>query len=349
MMGESPLSYGFGVRSVLAGKEDAGLISPGIADLFGGGDIVYGNLEAPISEKSEKNGWESGFFRADPGVMKILKNSRFNVLSLANNHIMEHGAQSFRRTEEILEKNGIVPVGIRNETRIIRKKQHTIAFSAYSFIEDFAPDSLYNKISSPAQIFEDIRQVRPRADIVVVGIHWGSEFVPLPSPDQVRLGRELIDAGADIILGCHPHVLQGYEVYRGRPIIYSMGNFIFDFSYLPETTKTVITKIEIDDNLNMVPSFIPVIIDRKNLSLTIAIGDEKMQIASSMDAVRNLLLNRSVEEYAQEIGDYAFHESGSRRSAKQCMKVHFVKNLYRYPPGLSMTIIKKFLAKKARS
>jgi poly-gamma-glutamate synthesis protein (capsule biosynthesis protein) len=209
MLGEQPLCYNFGVKSVIK-SEGANYLFNDVKDIFKNGDIVFGNLEAPISNHTDKKGFEANFFRAEPNVIEGLKNANFNVLSVANNHIMEHGERAFLSALSLLKENNISPVGVANKAEILEIDGFKIAIMAYSFIDDFISNPFYNKVGSGEKILEDIKNIRNSVDLVILSLHWGYEYIPFPSPEQVEIGRKLIDCGADVILGHHAHVIQGY-------------------------------------------------------------------------------------------------------------------------------------------
>ncbi len=158
MLGEQELCYNFGVKSIIK-KKGVDYLFRNVEGIFKSGDIVFGNLEAPISNYTDKKGFEANFFRADPNVIEGLKNANFNVLSVANNHISEHGENAFQSTVNYLKNNNIIPVGVTNETEILEIKNFNIAVIAYSFIEDYySYNSLYNKVNSGKKILEDIKK-----------------------------------------------------------------------------------------------------------------------------------------------------------------------------------------------
>jgi poly-gamma-glutamate synthesis protein (capsule biosynthesis protein) len=345
MLGEQDLCYNFGVKSVSENKGVVHLFKDVRANLKNG-DIVFGNLEAPISNYTAKTGFEANFFRAEPDAIEGLKNANFNVLSVANNHIMEHGEEAFLSTVSSLKENNITPVGVANRTEILEVNGYKIAILAYSFIDDFIAKSLYNKINSEGKILEDIMTIKKSVDLVIVSLHWGYEYVLFPSPEQVEIGRRLIDYGTDIILGHHAHVIQGYEIYKGRPIIYGLGNFIFDDTYIKSTRKSMIAKIRVDMTTKDIKiDFIPVICDPKDYYPKIAEGPDKNDILNLVSAVRAKLENKSLVEYRSEMGDYPALANKYKRTAKMDMKKQFIKNLYRFPPRLSIGIVKDYLQK----
>ena len=344
MLGEQPLCYNFGVKSVIKNK-GVDYLFKDVKDTFKNGDIVFGNLEAPISNKTNNKGFEAIFFRAEPNVIEGLKNANFNVLSVANNHIMEHGESAFLSTVNSLEENNITPVGVVNKTEILQVNDLKVAIMAYSFIDDFIANSLYNKISSERKILADIKNIKDSADLVIVSLHWGDEYIPFPSPEQVEIGRKLIDCGADIILGGHPHVLQSYEIYKKKPIVYSLGNFIFDHTYIKSTRMGIIAKIvvEMDKHINI--DVIPIICNSKEYYPKIASEKDRDEIQNLISEIRNKIENKSLSAYSSEEGDYPTLANTYKKTAKREMEMQFLKNLYRYPPNLSISILNSYLQK----
>jgi poly-gamma-glutamate synthesis protein (capsule biosynthesis protein) len=240
-------------------------------------------------------------------------------------------------------------VGVANKTEILEIDGYKIAILAYSFIDDFIDKSLYNKINSERKIFGDIKSIRDSVDLVILSLHWGYEYVPFPSPEQIEIGRRLIDYGADIILGGHPHVLQSYEIYKKNPIVYSLGNFIFDHTYIKSTRKSVIAKIKVDMNTKDIDiDFIPVICDSKEYYPKIADEKDGDEILSNISEIRDKIENKFLSDYRSVVGDYLTLANKYKRGAKREMKIQFIKNLYRYPPNLSINIVKSYLQKGFR-
>jgi gamma-polyglutamate biosynthesis protein CapA len=346
MLGNQDLCYDFGVTRVIEEK-GVDFLFDGVRNILENGDIVFGNLEASLSSITNKSGFDAKLFRCDPAVVFGIKNSYINVLSVANNHIMQHGEEAYFSTINILNENKILPIGVKNEIKILKIKNFNIAIIGYSFIEDNINPCLYNKISSVETIISDISNVRDLVDLVIVSVHWGNEYINYPSPNQVRIGRELIDHGADLILGHHSHVLQGYEIYEGKPIIYGLGNFIFDDTYIKGTEKTVISQILVnmhtrDINVN----FIPIISDTKKYFVSVADSDTRKEIFQIISSVRSSIENNSISEYSSYIKDYTLLSQKCHNKAKIWMRVHFMKNIYKYPLNLLINIIGQHIKKK---
>jgi len=346
MLGEQPLCNNFGVSSVIK-RRGPDYLFDNVRSSFNDGDIVFGNLECSIMSEDSANGQEPNFFCAELDVVEGLKNAKFNVLSVANNHIMENKDILFQNTVQLLRNNNMHPVGIANEIEIIDINGYNIAFLAYSFIEDNIPNSGYNKIYSEELILQDMQRIRSDVDLIIISLHWGYEYVPYPSPDQIRIGRKLVDAGADIILGGHPHVTQSYEIYKNRPIFYSLGNFIFDHTYIPTTRESFIAEIAVDDSLDLVNvNIIPVRADEKDYQPKLVRSPQAEASIKHVDTIRSTFENRSLSDYKGSIGNYDHLYSEYKRSAKRNMRIQFVKSFYRYSPSTTFNIIKQYLGKQ---
>jgi poly-gamma-glutamate synthesis protein (capsule biosynthesis protein) len=208
-----------------------------VADLFSRGDIVFGNLEKPFSENP------SLYFShlspksiANPKGIESLVRGHFNVVSLANNHILDLGPEGLTYTIRVLEEKGIHHVGAGanlEEARkpvIIEKKGMRIGFFAYAQRSENTagerkPGAAPLDLSL---VINDVTKLRSETDILVVSLHFGLMYTDFPNEQDKTTARAIIDHGADIILGHHPHVIQGMERYREGIIYYSLGEFLFD-------------------------------------------------------------------------------------------------------------------------
>lgn len=346
MLGEQDLSNNFGVKKIIQ-ENGADFLFEEVIPLFSNGDIIFGNLECSFMDIDSKVGEKNNFLCAEPNVVNALKNAHFNVLSVANNHINGRGREPFIYTIQILKNNGILPVGIRKKYAIKTIKGYRVAILAYSFIEDNIIDVCYNKVQSEETIIVDMQKIRPISDIVIVSLHWGFEYVPYPSPDQIRIGRKLVEAGADIILGGHPHVTQSFEIYKNRPIIYSLGNFIFDQTFIPTTRESFIAEITISDSPDLMNvNIIPIIINNRDYHPQIVNSPQKDAFLKSVGTIRNAFENRSLSDYRESIGDYTLLYNKYMRPAKWSMKKQFIKNFYRYSLSTVYDIIKQYVGKK---
>jgi poly-gamma-glutamate synthesis protein (capsule biosynthesis protein) len=205
--------------------------------LLDGADIAFGNLECALS-KEAKPIPKRYSFKADPEAARGLAWAGFDVLSLANNHSLDCGRRALAETTEALRAHGLLPVGAAENAQaaaaplIMQRRGLRVAFLARTM---FYPEGVIYRedaptvaVLDPEHIEQEIRAACERADIVVVSLHWGIEYARQPQEEQRRLARRLIDAGASLVLGHHPHTPQPVERYRGGVIAYSLGNFVFD-------------------------------------------------------------------------------------------------------------------------
>lgn len=197
-------------------------------------DLVLINLETPLSDHRRAY----GVFISDPGYTKFIREAGISVVSLANNHIFDAGEIGFLDTLNNLQKEGIPYVGGGNsleEARqgtLIELKGIRLIILGYTQWCNLSHTSIAAEYPGilPLDrdiIIQDIASARERADLVFVSLHWGIENDPIVHPMQVEFAHHLIDHGADAIIGHHPHLPQGIEIYKERPIFYSLGNLIF--------------------------------------------------------------------------------------------------------------------------
>ncbi len=186
-------------------------------EVFAESDIVFANLESVLTNVEPSTGKEI-YFKGEPERVDVLQYLGMNVVSVANNHIDDYGYAGWADSVQNLIDAGIEPVGDYSNHVEPVVKDHVV-FLAYEDL--FRPITL-------AQLESDVKAADALGDILVVSFHWGAEYQHTPSARQTELAHTAIDAGADVIVGHHPHVLQGIETYNNGLILYSLGNFIFD-------------------------------------------------------------------------------------------------------------------------
>lgn len=220
-------------------------------------DIRVGNLECVIATTGTAEADKPFTFRAHPRTLPLLKR-HFDAVTLANNHSGDYGPRAFEQMLGLLERHGIGYFGggrtlaAAHRPLIIERKGLRIALLGY---DEFFPRSFEADTDKPGIAWSEDEQVRldisraravDHADLVIPVMHWGWEHEGTASPRQRQLARTMIDAGADAVIGSHPHVTQDVEQYRGKPIIYSLGNFLFDsFSDIANNTGWVL-RLELD-------------------------------------------------------------------------------------------------------
>jgi poly-gamma-glutamate capsule biosynthesis protein CapA/YwtB (metallophosphatase superfamily) len=220
-------------------------------------DIAIANLEAPVTDRGEPQGKEY-VFRIAPQALPALKASGIDVLNLANNHILDYGQVGLLDTFDYLDREGLGRVGAGRDVDeafqpvIIEKNGLKIAILGFSrVVPNLEPSwkaaaghpgvaPTYNHIP-PVQ---SITKAKQESDLVVVIAHWGVERSDTPEDYQIDLAHRYIEAGADLVVASHAHVLQGFERYKGKWIAYNLGNFIFTTNNNPLTWETVILDAE---------------------------------------------------------------------------------------------------------
>jgi poly-gamma-glutamate synthesis protein (capsule biosynthesis protein) len=239
-------------QEVAAGRDPLAPFAAILADA----DYRIGNLETPIATTGQPTASKIYNFRADPRVLAVLK-GRFDALSVANNHSGDYGPAAFLETLAHVRSIGIQTFGggrdlvEAHRPLWIEKQGLRIAVLAYNEFKprSFAAGPHWPGIawSEDSLVVADIRAARAAgADVVIPYLHWGWERETEPTERQRRLARLLIDAGADAIVGGHPHVTQGTETYRGKPIVYSLGNFVFDGFELPAAKVGWLLKLTVE-------------------------------------------------------------------------------------------------------
>jgi poly-gamma-glutamate capsule biosynthesis protein CapA/YwtB (metallophosphatase superfamily) len=200
-------------------------------------DISVGNLESPISIRGKAVENKKFTLRAGPIAARALKQAGIRVVTLANNHSMDFGPLALQDTQAALDEYGILYTGAgidldaARTPALVKVKGKTLAFLSYSLtfpLEFYASAGRSGTAPGFADFVKsDIENVRPKADLVIVSFHWGAELLTAAKDYQLELGHQAVDWGADLVLGHHPHVLQEIEIYKGRLIAYSLGNFVF--------------------------------------------------------------------------------------------------------------------------
>lgn len=203
-------------------------------------DMWIGNCECVISNSSNKQGIYKKQFRLVPQHLGTVKH--FDIYNVANNHVMQHGEKAYREMIRYFENNQIITVG-RNEkrTHVFEHQDKSVGIMAFSQRnEKYSQNPLYwyNPEYKDIEIaYKNIRNV----DFRIAYVHWGNEFIQYPYRDQKKFAHWLVDLGFDLIIGTHPHVLQGYEIYKGSHIFYSLGNFVFNMPTISSQISAIVS------------------------------------------------------------------------------------------------------------
>lgn len=230
-----------------------------IADTLRNADIAFGNLESVISDKGQNLG-SIYSFRADPKTLEGLIFAGFDVLSVANNHSLDYGMSALKDSMNRLQEAGITPIGA-GETQaeaynptIREVKGIKIGFLAYTAqgspawqATEMSPGVAWVDETNLQDITQQIALAKKQADILIVSTHFGEEYQTQPSEIQKLIAKSAVDAGADIVIGHHPHVIQPVEQYKDGWIAYSLGNFVFDQGFSPETAHGLLLEVIIQN------------------------------------------------------------------------------------------------------
>jgi AmmeMemoRadiSam system protein B len=220
--------------------------------VFRGVDLSLLNLEGPISAKDIDDDWQSGslVFNFPPETTSVLKYLNINSVSLANNHTNNAGVSGFANTKKVLDEAGIrhfgKPFGFDDDSLLRIDGGVPLSIIGIMAIDNFDSQPLLAKISAE----------KSAGRKVIIFPHWGVEYASKHSVSQERLARSWILAGADLIVGSHPHVTQDFEIIDGKPVIYSLGNFVFDQFFSQETQEGLIATGTIT-NSKITLSFLP--------------------------------------------------------------------------------------------
>jgi poly-gamma-glutamate capsule biosynthesis protein CapA/YwtB (metallophosphatase superfamily) len=264
-------------------------------------DLAIGNLETPLTDWTEqtlnkdKAAVEAGkdvILRvSSPEAAQAIAGAGIKVVGLANNHVMDFSEQGLRDTIERLRKAGVSYAGAGENLAeaegalILKIKGKRIGILSFS---DVVPKYSWAEAEHPGiatakeadRVVAAVRRTRPKVDILIMVFHWGTQFVQEPIPRQVFLAQEAQRAGADLVLGAHPHVLQGVGCIARAPVVYSAGNFVFPTMSAP-TRRTVIFEFEFSGDQPISVRLVPAVIDEHGAPQLVS-GDARLDILDEM-------------------------------------------------------------------
>ncbi len=244
-----------------------------VSSILASSEITMANLECPLSTKGSKLANKDVTFRGRTQAVVGMKNSGIDVVSLANNHALDCGPEALQDTIALLGKYGIGHSGAgMNINEALKaayieaggkKKDKKVAFLAFSYMipAGFYPTEQKAGIA-PARpktelVTKAIKEASKNADFVFCSFHWGIEYQDYPVQYQTDLAHLCIDSGADLVLGHHPHVIQGIELYKGKLIAYSLGDFVFDH-FSRKTGEAFILKCNVSQEKTLSATMVPV-------------------------------------------------------------------------------------------
>lgn len=213
-----------------------------VSDWLKQNDINLANLEGPIVTNCPTSVSNTMIFCGDPKFLPALKENKF-AFNLANNHILNYGQNGLSQTKDYLDNYSINYVySHHSETEFKKISINNISLGLMGF--DLTGGHRINKDN----IISLVKKYNSEVDWLIISLHWGDEYKSNPSTTNVDFAHQLIDNGVDIIAGHHPHVYQAVEIYKDKPIYYSLGNFIFDQNWSKATSESKIIKIKLTKN-----------------------------------------------------------------------------------------------------
>ena len=260
-----------------------------VRSIFGSDDLTIANFEGTLTTLDTRED-KLFAFKADPEYTQILSGSSVEAVNMANNHSHDYGDQSYTDTLSALDAAGIVHFGY-DETAVMEVKGVKVGLVGIYELNDH--------MERAQQLKDNIAKVKNEgAQLVIAVFHWGNEKETVPDENQRQLGHMAIDEGADLVVGHHPHVLQGIEVYNGKNIVYSLGNFCFGGNAYPSDMDTIIFQqtftvttegVQEDNVTNIIPCSISSASDYNNYQPTPAEGEEASRILAKVGELSQMI------------------------------------------------------------
>lgn len=252
-----------------------------VKSIFEKDDLTIANLEGPLTNE-DAHAQKQFAFKGKPEYVNILKNGSIEAVTLANNHSRDRFEKGMKDTKKTLDENNVKHFGY-SESASIEVKGIKIGFLGYAFPQGFTSD-----------MKEAVSKLKETNDLVVVYFHWGIERDRSPMGSQRQIAKKTIDAGADLVVGSHPHVLQGIETYKGKKIVYSLSNFCFGGNKNPSDKDTMIyqhtfsfenDKLVKEDN-KIIPCMITSNKSRNNYQPMVVDGADAKRVLKKVNVVK---------------------------------------------------------------
>jgi len=342
-LGDHPLCVGFGAYSRFQKEEPLFPFLKSIEALQRS-ELLFGNLECSHSNLGlKKNDYNSVQMRGDPRHIQALVSAGFKVVNVANNHSLQHGKATFQDSVDALQRNNIAICGLAADQTatsakpvIINRNGLSVGFLGYSLRprQYFEHVPLYAEGGAEA-MEQDVIALRKQTDAVIVSVHWGEEFIQRPSPEEINIARRLVDAGADVIIGHHPHVLRGIEQHGRGYIVYSLGNFVCDMVW-DDTLRTslifecTLTKNGIQD-VNLVPTY-----TNANYQPEVLTGEKAKAVLVRLDRLEKDIPAVQKADIAAANRDYMQDADFVHRHIRAKSHRFFLYRFWKYPAPILM-------------
>jgi len=333
-LGDHPVCVGHGIRKAMEAYGES-LFSEVEPELESS-DINLCNIETVVSNRGfKKHSLRSFEMRGNPENISIIARAGFNLFGVANNHAMQHGRDAFDDMVEKISESDVALIGIDDKrgSTAVHEILHDNGKVSCIFAVSIRPEEWtkdrpvpYSLRESVSGLLEEVACLRSRyTGFLVCSIHWGLEFLNFPGPEQIDLGRRLIDLGVDVVFGHHPHVLQPVERYKNGLIFYSLGNFVFDL--WPRDTKlTAIAKVKLEEGSPPFYKVVPIKISDQ-FKPSIASHDDSQEILKMMSWDNFLEQN----ELPGTDSEYRARYAHARREFRYSSYRYFISNITKYP------------------
>lgn len=264
-------------------KNDPGYFFQNVKDIFTADDLTVANMEGTLTTSNDRQ-QKTFAFKGDPSYTEILTRGGVEATNLANNHSRDYGDQSYEDTIQYLEAAGITTFGY-DRTAVMDVKGIKVGLIGIYELKD--------GLGRQQQVIDTIQEVKDQgAQVIIVSFHWGTEKSNIPDDIQKTLAHLAIDQGADLVVGHHPHVLQGIEKYQGKNIVYSLGNFCFGGNKNPSDKDTMIFQqtftvengeLVEDDVTNIIPCSLSSESGYNNYQPMVLEGSEKERVLQKIE------------------------------------------------------------------
>ncbi len=298
------------------------------------GERWVGNFEGVAADVTNKSGTAANHFRVAPRYLQHL--GLIDVWGLANNHAMQHGSEAYQQTVAALEKKGCMVFGTKLcHSTVMEHQGKIVSLTGFSQrIDSWKDEPVYWHNPEYIEIEEELKLL-PQDAFNVAYVHWGNEFINYPSSQQKRFAHWLVDVGFDLVVGMHSHVLQGYEVYKGKHIFYSIGNFVFDMAWEPTHYGALVTLDLAQDEAIVGYKYVCI---NEDFTPTIVNKEGVPQVYRFDELNRLLAIDENSEEYHIAIDKY-YHQY------RKANHKDILKKIIRHP-SVAAGIIRDYIRRK---
>ena len=322
-------NFGFGIGSRISGG-----FNPFSRLTRNENDLWIGNFEGVASDITTRSGMAANVFRVTPAALKSLPH--LDIYGIANNHAMQHGAEAFQQTWSALQSFGCKTFG-KNDRRsvVVEHQGRKVSLTGCCFrIDEFTEIPSYWYNPEYIEIKEELN-ILPKEAFKVIYVHWGNEYINRPSTQQKKFAHWLIDVGFDLIIGMHPHVLQGYEGYKGKRIYYSLGNFVFDMAWEPCRYGAIVSV----DLSKDAPAFLEEYVYIDKTCSPYCIGENKVPKHYRFDYLN--------EQLQKEDNSESYHNEINRlyKDYRKANRKYVISNILHHP-WFGVEVIRDFIKRR---